>query len=93
MGSIPVFGEKEAKKGLQKLGFSIDESKGKGGHAKAFHRTRKPNPIRQRPFIIIPKRREFGDPGFRSDFLKEVIAFGFTKEEVIWALQGKKHKK
>lgn len=42
MGSIPVFGKKEAVKGLPWLGFNIDESKGKGSHAKATHQLENP---------------------------------------------------
>lgn len=90
MGSIPVFGKKHIFKGLPWLGFEIDESKGKGSHAKATHPTKKPDPQRQRPYIIIPNRDEFGDPGFRKDFIKEVCAFGFTEEEVVLVLRGKK---
>ena len=90
MSEIPVFGERGAKKGLEDLGFKIDEKRGKGGHALAKHPQKSPTPSRQRPFITIPKRKEYGDPRFRADFIKEVSAFGFAKPEVIKALKGKK---
>lgn len=92
MPDIPVFGEKEAKKGLSLLGFEIDEKRGKGGHSLAKHPQKSPTPSRQRPFITVPKRKEFGDPRFRADFVKEITAFGFTKEEAIEALRGKRRK-
>lgn len=86
MDTTPVFGDREAKKALKKLGFIISESKGKGSHAKATHPNRKPAPERQRPFIIIKKRKEYSKP-FREDFIKEIMAFGFTKDEVIKAFR------
>lgn len=88
--TVPVFGEKEAKKGLPKLGFQIDETRGKGGHALASHPTRKPNPPRERPFVTIPSWKEYGDPNFRKKFIKEIEAFGFSEEQVIRALKGRK---
>ncbi len=92
MPSIPVFGRKQAEKGLKILGFEIYEDRGKGGHGLAKHPTRKPDPLRQIANITIPhtKNKAFDDPNLRSDFVKEVMAFGFTKEQVIAALTGKK---
>ena len=90
MADIPSLGERQAKKALRLLGFDIDETRGKGSHSLAEHPKRKPSPLRQRPFIVIPHRKEFGNRSFRKDFIKEIIAFGFSKEEVIKALRGKR---
>jgi len=93
MGSIPTFGERQAKKGLKLLGFEIFDDRGKGGHSLAKHPTRIPDPARQRANIAIPHRKDFGDPRFRNDFIKEVMAFGFSREDVLFALKGKKLRK
>lgn len=84
MSKIPSFGEKKAKKLTRRLGFIIDESKGKGGHAKATHPTRR-SKTRQGMItdcIIIPNRKEYSKP-LREDWIKELKGFGFTKEEII----------
>lgn len=62
----------------------IDESKGKGGHAKATHPTRiaKNAGGRTTKFIIIPGRKEYSKP-FREEFIKELVNFGFSKEEIL----------
>lgn len=93
MSNIPTFGEHEAKKALLILGFEIYEDRGKGGHKLAKHPSRKPNIPRQYPFITIPSWKEYADKGFRKDFIKEIMCFGFEEQEVIMALKGKKIKK
>ncbi len=92
--NIPVFGTKTAKKALLKLGFIIDEKMGKGSHSIAKHPSRKPTDITvQRPFITIPNKREYYVPA-RNGFIKQVMLFGFSKDEVWEALFGKvKNKK
>jgi len=87
--NIPVFGTKTAKKALLKLGFSIDEKMGKGSHAIAKHPLKKPTDLSiQRPFITIPNKKEYYMPT-RHGFIKQVMLFGFSKEEVMEALFGK----
>lgn len=93
MGNIPTFGEREAKKGLRILGFDIYKDRGKGGHQLAKHPTRKPNSPRQYPHITIPNWQEYADKDFRKDFIKEIVSFDFTEQEVIMALKGKKIKR
>lgn len=69
---------------LRRLGFEIDESKGKGSHAKAIHLTRRA----KRPggthtnFVVIPDRKDYSKP-LREDFIKEIEAFGFSREEIL----------
>lgn len=88
--NIPVFGTKSATKALLKLGFNIDTKKGKGSHSIAKHPSRKPKDLKiQRPFITIPNKKEFYIPS-RHGFIKQIMAFGFTKEEVMEALFGRK---
>jgi hypothetical protein len=84
MTSLPSFGKRKVKKLCRKLNFVIDESKGKGGHAKATHPTRIAKDARGRTtkFIIIPGRKEYSK-SFREKFIKELTNFGFTKEEII----------
>lgn len=93
MGSIPTFGEREAKKGLKILGFQIFEDRGKGGHQLAKHPTRQPNKPRQYPHITVPNWKEYQDKGFRKEFINEIVSFGFQEQEVVMALKGKKIKK
>lgn len=93
MPKMPVFGFREAEVGLKALGFILDETRGKGDHALASHLTKRPNFERQRPFITVPHWREYSSRDFRSDFMREIMAFGFTRDEVISALTGKYKKK
>jgi len=88
MPKMPVFGYGIARAGLIALGFIIDTKRGKGDHDLAMHPTRKPYHERQRPFITVPHWKEYGSPDFRSDFIREIMAFGFTRDEVISALNG-----
>lgn len=88
MPKLPVFGYQEALKAVQILGFVVDFGRGKGSHSLAEHPTRKPIVVRQRPCITIPHWKEYSDPNFRSKFVNEIRAFGFTKNEVIDALNG-----
>ena len=93
MGSIPTFGEREAKKGLKILGFDIYDDRGKGGHQLAKHPSKKPLVPRQYPHITIPSWQEYKDKDFRKQFIKEIMAFDFEENEVIMALKGKKIKR
>lgn len=92
MASIPVFGRREAEKALKILGFDIYEDRGKGGHGLAKHPLRKPDPLRQIANITIPhvKGKSYDNPDLRNDFVKEIMAFGFSKDEVLLALRGRK---
>lgn len=88
MPRMPVFGYDGACAGLILLGFIIDKTRGKGDHDLAMHPTKKPNYERQRPFVTVPHWKEYGSPSFRSDFIREIMAFGFTRDEVIRAING-----
>ena len=80
---MPVFGYDKACRALKSLGFVIDKTRGKGDHDLAFHPSKKPNPQRQRPFITVPHWKEYASRNFRAAFIREIIAFGFTRDEVI----------
>lgn len=84
MTPLPSFGKRKARKLCRDLGFIIDDSKGKGGHSKAIHPTRKAEDTRGRTtkFIIISGRKEYSKP-FREKFIKELTNFGFSKEEIL----------
>jgi len=86
MPKMPVFGYKGACAGLILLEFVIDKTRGKGDHDLAMHPTKAPNRVRQRPFITVPHWKEYSSRDFRSQFIKEITAFGFTRDEVIRAL-------
>jgi hypothetical protein len=89
MPKIPVYGCEELKRCLIVLGFTIDESLGKGGHALAKHPTKKPT-HGQAPYITIRGLKEYADPNFRSTIVKQIVCFGFTRDEVIEALNRSK---
>lgn len=84
MTPLPSFGHRGAKKLCNNLGFIIDESKGKGGHAKAKHPTKiaKDSSGRTTNFIIIPRRKEYSKH-FRELFIKEIKNFGYSEKEII----------
>lgn len=90
MSNIPVFGKKQAERALTILGFEIYEDRGKGSHGLAKHPTKKPTPDRPFRNITIPHYKTYDDPGLRSDFVKQIMSFGFTREQVLTALRGKK---
>lgn len=80
--NIPVFGAKCFTKVLISFGFDIDYKRGKGGHALAKHPTINPYP-NQRPFIIIKGDKEYRDPFFRSELIKQIKSYGFDRDEII----------
>jgi len=86
MAKIPAFSSKDLEKALHNLGFSVDKSKGKGGHYKA----RCPAGIilepGQKSFIIIPHTKEIYE-NLRNKILKEVKSFRFTEEQFLEALK------
>ncbi len=84
MTPLPSFGKRKAKKLCRKLGFTINESKGKEGHTKATHPTKIAKDANERTtkFIIIPGRKEYSKP-FRERFVKELINFNFSKKEIL----------
>lgn len=92
MSNTPVFGKKQAERALKILGFNIYDDRGKGSHGLAKHPTRKPNPGRPISNITIPHYKTYDDPDLRSDFIKEISHFGFTKDQILSALRGKKPK-
>ena len=85
MAKLPLFGCEEFKKALKYLGFEIDESRGKGGHALAKHHSKKSS-LDQRTFITIKGDKEYYDPSFRGLLVRQTVAFGFTRDEVIAAI-------
>lgn len=87
MPKLPVFGSRALEGACRDLGFDIDYQSGKGGHALAKHPTRNPS-HGQRPFITIKGDREYGDPNFRSMLVREIMAFGYTRDEVIEAINN-----
>ncbi len=89
MPKLPVYGCGELKGALKDLGFKIDESKGKGGHAKATHPTRK-STNGQAPFIIVRGLKEYADPYFRGRVVNEIVCFGFMRAQVIEAINNNK---
>lgn len=92
MPKIPVFGCVELKRALKDLGFSIDETRGKGDHDLGFHPTLKPVQG-QKPFITIPNWKEYADPNFRGQIVTEIFRFGISKQDIIDALQGRYKKR
>jgi hypothetical protein len=83
MTSLPSFGKRKATKLCRNLGFIIDSSKGKGGHSKATHPTKRSKDTQGRTtkFIIIPGKKEYSKP-FRKEFVKELTRFGFSEKEI-----------
>lgn len=85
MPSLPNFGCFKLKRACLKLGFEIREDRGKGGHILAVHPTTKPAKG-QLPHITIPSWKEYDDPKFRSKIIREIQKFGFTRDEIIRAI-------
>lgn len=92
MPKIPVYGCVELETALNILGFIIDKTRGKGGHSIAKHPTRKPTGG-QAPYVTIRGLKEYADPNFRSLIVNQIRQFGFSRKEVIDALNGKRRKK
>lgn len=86
MAKVTAFSSKDLEKALRNLRFTIDKSKGKGGHYKA----RCPIGIKLQPgqksFVIIPHTREIYED-LRNKILKEVKSFGFSEEQFLEALK------
>ena len=86
MSNLPSFSSKDLEKALINLGFSVDRSKGKGGHYKA----KCPAGIRVQPgqknFIVIPHTKEIYED-LRNKILREIKIFGFTEEQFLKALK------
>jgi predicted RNA binding protein YcfA (HicA-like mRNA interferase family) len=91
MPRIPVFGSAVLEKALKLLGFVIYTDRGKGGHTLAKHPKLKPN-LPQAPYITIRSMKEYGSADFRAILVREIVAFGFTRNQVINALNGKTSK-
>ena len=89
MGQTPAFGEKKLTKACKLLGFIIYKNRGKGGHKLAKHPTRKPSSPRQYPHITIQCGKEIRSLDYRQTIIREIMQFGFTKEQVYLALKGK----
>ena len=84
---VPNFTSKEYEEALRYLGFQIDDTKGKGKHNKAkVPRTVKISPG-QRNFIMIPNDKNPG-PDLKARLIRELLQFGFTKEQLIEALKN-----
>jgi len=87
MPKLPVFGRKGLTGACKDLGFTVELDKGKGGHALAKHPTKKPTND-QRPFVTIKGDKEYHDPNFRSALVNQIVNLGFTREEVIKAINN-----
>lgn len=92
MPSTPTFGCKELERALNILGFELYTDRGKGGHKLAKHPTRITTEG-QAPFITVRALKEYGDIAFRKTIIKEIKKFGYSEEEILLALRGKKSKK
>lgn len=86
MSTIPAFSSKDLEKALKNLGFSVDKSKGKGGHYKAKCPLAVKIKPGQRDFIIIPHTKEIYE-NLRNKILREVKNLGFTEEQFLDALR------
>ena len=80
---IPAFNTRKFTKALKKLGFVIDESKGKGSHAKAIHPSRKPIVPSQPPFIMIQRVQGDYYKPFREDLIKELKILVLPKKKFL----------
>ena len=90
MGSTPVFGDKELEKACKLLGFIVFDNRGKGGHKLAKHPNRQPKSPRQYPHITIQRAKEYCTNDYRKKLIKEIMDFGFSEEQVIAAIKGKR---
>lgn len=88
MSDLPSFSSKDLARALINLGFTVDRSKGKGGHYKA----KCPLEIKLQPgqkkksFIVVPHTKEIFED-LRNRIVKEVKGFGFSKEQFLKALK------
>lgn len=86
MSDLPSFSSKDLEKALINLGFTVDRSKGKGGHYKAKYPAEITLQPGQKSFIIIPHTKEIYED-LRNRILREVKSFGFTEEQFLEALK------
>lgn len=88
MGShYPPDKMKDLEKCLVRLGFTENRRVGKGKHVATYgHPTKDPDNS-QRPYITIPHKID--DPNFAKAIVKQIMAFGFSEDEVMIAC-GKK---
>ena len=95
MAVLPVFGRVKFERALRTLDFEILYDRGKGGHALAKHPTRRPDPNQQIANITIPHTRSknYDDPRLRKEILTVIKSYGFSEEEFLFALKGKKLRK
>lgn len=86
MAKIPAFSSKDLEKALLNLGFTVDKSKGKGGHYKAKCPpgiTLEPG---QKSFVIIPHTKGIYE-NLRNKILKEIKSLGISEEQFLEALK------
>ena len=72
MPSLPIIKTEKLIRVLRSIGFTVDETKGKGSHAKAYGKSG--------TFTIIPKNLDA--PKTRSSIAKFLISEGVNIEEV-----------
>lgn len=86
MSNIPSFSSKDLEKALKNLGFSVDRSKGKGGHYKA----KCPPTVRiqpgQKDYVVVPHTKEIYED-LRNRIIREIKNYGFTEEDFLRALK------
>lgn len=86
-GHFPPTKPREFERCLLRLGFTRNYRVGQGDHVATYgFPGRKPTPP-QIPLITIPHKMD--DPDFRKVLVKQIMAFGFSKNEVMRAC-GKK---
>lgn len=84
MKNIPDFNARQCIRALDRLGFRVDLSKGKGGHAKAYAPVSASVIAGQRPFVIIPIHGKFR---LQNVIIKELKRMGISQEGFIRALK------
>lgn len=84
MPPIPSFSAKDCLRALEKLGFSIDYSKGKGGHVKAYAPSNVTIRQGQRPFIIVPLHGKFR---LQHAIIRELRQMGIPSNEFLKVLK------
>lgn len=80
MGHYPPDKAKGLVKCLERLGFQKKQRVGKGKHVATYCYPGRTANNTQRPYITIPHKID--DPDFARAIVKQIMAFGFTEDEV-----------
>ena len=87
MGHYPPTKARELEKCLDKLGFIENRRVGTGKHVATYSHPSKSPDNSQRPYITIPHKID--DPNFGKALVKQIMAFGFSENEVMAACDKK----